>query len=131
MAQNTATNENEAVDEQYRPVYEFEQQKYGTGKVVSQVPREAQVDALREIAGEGVVEPDSWIEGYNGGSIPVLNGVPIVLIEQSTPIDGGSEGAESWTRFAVDDSLGPVEIQRAGRHPTNVSKIKVSEKGGD
>lgn len=127
-------NEAELVDDQYLSVYEYDPDAgpshSSTGEVVCQVPRQPQIDALASIAGEGAVEPDGWIEGYNT-MLPVLDGVPIAVIEQSNSVGGSREGAESWTRYAVDDALGMVEIHRAGRHPTNVSKIKVNECKGD
>jgi hypothetical protein len=136
MAQNKANGEDEsaeesAIDPQYQPIYEFDEDAgpaYTTGEVVDKVPRDDQITALKSIAGDGPVEPDSWFQGYNGGSLPVLDGVPITTIEHSTLIDSHSEGVETSSRYAVDDSLGPVELLKAFAHPGNTSKIKVNER---
>ena len=132
MAKNKANDEDEsAIDPEYQPVYEFDENAgpaYTTGEVVDKVPRDDQIAALKSIAGDGAVEPDGWFQAYNGGSLPVLDGVPITAIEHSTLIDSHSEGVETSSRYAVDDSLGPVELHKAFAHPGNSSKIKVSER---
>jgi hypothetical protein len=128
MARNTAT-EDDPIDDKYRPIYEFRKGVgAGFGSTVDTVPREDQIEALRSVAGEGPVEPDGWFHGYNGGSLPVLDGVPITVIEHSTPINSRSEGVETSNSYAVDNSLGPVELHKAFAHPGNTSKIKVREK---
>jgi len=125
-----------AIDEAYRPVYEYDEDAgpscLTTGEVVDQVPRDDQIAALHTIAGEGPIEPDGWFEGYNyGTALPVVNGVPLTVLERSTVIDNKSEGVESSHKYSVDDSLGVVELHKAGGHPTNTSKIKVNESEGD
>ncbi|WP_222918611.1 hypothetical protein [Natrinema sp. SYSU A 869] len=125
--QETRTVEDiDSLSEQHRPVYEFDPNAgpLSVGEVVCNVPREHQEAALRAIAGDGTVEPDGWFEGYNSMSLPVLDGIPITLLESSKDIGGRQEGAESWSRYAVKN-VGHVELHRAERHPTNVSKIKV------
>lgn len=132
---HTEADDDVQIDGQYQPIYEYDPDAgdgIGTpGRVVCNVPREPQIDALRAIAGDGPIEPDGWVEGYNGGMLPVLDGVPITVLEHSTRIGGRSEGAEGWTRYAVDDTLGPVEIHRAFAHPENVSKINVLPRKGE
>jgi hypothetical protein len=128
-----APNDDNPVAEQYRPVYEYDDDagpSYSSvGEVVCNVPREPQVDALAAIAGDGPTVPDGWFQGYDyGAPLPVLDGVPIAILESARNIGGGSEGAESWGRYAVDDSLGPVELHHAGAHPENVSKVLVKER---
>ncbi|PSQ46036.1 hypothetical protein BRD15_10245 [Halobacteriales archaeon SW_6_65_15] len=127
---NTDADESE-IKQQYRPIYEYKPDAgpsyMTTGEVVDMVPRDDQIAALETIAGDGPVEPDGWFEGYNGGSLPVINGVPITVLEQTAPFKSRSEGAESTLKFAVDDSLGVVELHKAFAHPGNTSKIKVDE----
>jgi len=134
MVRSTQTNDDESViDEKYRPVYEYDESGstsyVTTGEVVDKVPRADQISALKSVEGEGVVEPDGWFQGYNGGSLPVLGGVPITVIGHSTVISTRSEGAERSTEYAVDDALGVVEVHKAFAHPDNTSKIKVSGDG--
>jgi len=129
MAQNDTASEDDPIDEQYRPIYEFRKDVGpGHGTTVDTVPKEGQIEALKNIAGDGPVEPDGWFQGYNGGSLPVLDGIPITAIEHSTVINSRSEGVETSNRYAVDDSLGPVELHKAFAHPGNTSKIKVNER---
>lgn len=122
----TESASDDVIADQYRPLYEFDRDAgVGFGKVVCQVPREPQIEALRSIEGEGPVEPDGWFEGYNGLSLPVINGVPITALEHSEQVGAKTEGVESSQRFAVDDALGVVELHKAFAHPENTSKVKV------
>jgi len=116
----------ELVDGGYLPMYELDDSGM-VAKTICTVPRKPQIEQLNEIAAEGAIEPDGWVRGYNDQMLPVLNGVPITLIETNAPEDVRREGAESCQEYDLDDSLGIVEIHRAGRHPTNLSKIKVNE----
>lgn len=122
----------EEIDDQYQPIYEFDPNAGpgSVGGVICNVPREPQEVALRAIAGNGAVEPDGWFEGHSSMSLPILDGVPITLLGSSKTIDGGREGAEPWSRYAVKN-VGHVELHRAARHPTNVSKIKVITESND
>jgi len=137
MTQTTTNGEDEsAIDQQYRPVYEYDEDAgpsyTTTGEVVDNVPLDDQIDALKVIEGDGPVEPDGWFEGYNyGAALPVVNGVPITVLEQATVVNNKSEGVESSQKLAVDDSLGIVELHKAGGHPTNTSKIKVNERSSE
>jgi hypothetical protein len=131
----TATHEGDgdesAIDPQYHPVYEYDEEASPTlpvDEVVDTVPRGDQIDALRSIAGDGPVEPDGWFEGYNGDSLPVVDGVPITVLEKSTPIDFHSEGVETSVSYVVGGPIGPVEIPKAFAHPENASKINVNER---
>jgi hypothetical protein len=133
MAQDTANGEDgAAIDPQYKPVYEYDEDAgpsfLTTGEVVDQVPRDDQIAALESIAGEGAVVPDGWFQGCDYASLPVVNGVPITVLERKTPISSKSEGVESSQKYAVDDSLGVVKVQKAFGHPNNTSKIKVNER---
>lgn len=123
----TITDDSE-IDDEYQPVYEFDPDAgINYGEVVDRVPEEAQIEALKTIEGEGPVEPDGWFEGYGGGALPVVDGVPITMIEHAKRIGGKREGAESSSRYAVDSDLGVVEIHKAFAHPGNTSKIKVNK----
>jgi len=134
MAPNTETNDDESpIDQQYRPIYMYDEgagsSHMTTGDIVDRVPRDDQIAALKSIEGDGPVVPDGWFEGYGyGAPLPVVDGVPLTALEAATVIDSTSEGAESSQKLAVDDSLGVVELHRAGAHPTNTSKIKVNER---
>ena len=133
MAQTNANGGDEsAIDPQYTPVYEYDEDAGSslttTGEVVDRVPRDDQIAALKSIAGEGAVVPDGWFQGYDGASLPVVDGVPITVLERTTPISATLEGVESSQTYAVDDSLGLVTIQKAFAHPGNTSKIKVNER---
>lgn len=131
MAQNTTADDGTAdeqpVDDQYRPIYEFDEDRGAYGEVVCQIPREPQIEALRSIMGEGAVEPDGWVRGYNEELLPVIDGVPLVVFEQTRPKKVSSEGVETAQTYAIDDSLGQVKKYKAFAHPGNTSKIKVSE----
>ena len=132
MTQNTTNKDESVVDQEYQPIYEYDENAgpshMTTGEVVDKVPHEDQIEALQSIEGDGFVEPDGWFEGYDYSStLPVINGVPLTVLEKSTVISNKSEGAESSHKYAVDDSLGVVELHHAGVHPTNTSKIKVNE----
>jgi len=120
------------IDPQYRPVYEYDDDAgpsyTTTGEVIDNVPRDDQIDALKSIEGDGPVEPDGWFEGYNGPSLPIVNGVPLTVLERATPIDNKHEGVESSHKYAVDPSLGIVELHKAFAHPGNTSKIKVNKR---
>lgn len=120
------------VADEYLPMYEHDPDagpSYSrAGEVVCKVPRAPQVAALQSIAGQGLVEPDGWVRAYNEIEVPVIDGVPVLLLSTAKKIRGGSEGVESWGEYVVDTSLGTVEVHRAGRHPTNGSKLKVNEK---
>jgi len=130
-ADGGTADETDAVAEEYRPMYEFDAdagRAGGPGEVVCQVPEEPQRTALKEVAGEGPVEPDGWATGYET-TIPVVGGVPITLL------DGGrhavattNEGRESAVSHAVE-GVGRVEVHKAFSHPGNASKIKVSGGG--
>ena len=119
------------IDQQYSPVYVFDENAgsaSSVGETVDQVPREDQIEALKSIEGDGPVEPDGWFGGRSYGvALPVVNGVPLTVLERSKVINNKSVGVESSQELAVDSSLGVVELHRAGGHPTNTSKIKVNE----
>jgi len=122
-----ADGETAAVSTQYLPMYEYEDDGRGMGDVVSKVPRGPQIDALRSVAGDGTIEPDGWVEGYNM-TIPVIDGVPITVLERSRPARGKRRGVEASVEYVVDDSIGLVRLDKAFNHPGNTSKIKVESK---
>lgn len=122
MAQNDATDD-ALVAEQYQPVYKFDPDDGPLGSVVSTVSLDDQIEALRTIQGDGPVEPDGWMED-DPESVPILNGVPITVIATQNPVNAGKQGTERTQVYAVRD-IGRVRVFRAGRHPTNVSKIEV------
>ena len=125
----TAKNElskESLVDDSHLPMYELDDSQIVT-KTVCAVQRDPQLAALHSLAGNGPVEPDGWVKGYNGQSVPVVDGVPITLIESTLPEGATIEGTESVQKYEID-SVGVVEIHHAGRHPTNTSKIKVEAK---
>jgi len=136
MIQNTTTDDESAIDQEYQPIYEYDENagpaSMTTGTVVTNVPADDQIGALKGIEGAGPVEPDGWFESYaHGTKLPVINGVPLTVLERGTVTDIKREGVESSQKLAVDDSLGIVELHRAGGHPTNTSKIKVNERVED
>jgi hypothetical protein len=132
VVQDTETDD--VIDEEYRPIYEYDEDAgpsyQTTGAVVCKVPREPQIQALKVIQGQGPVEPDGWFEGYNGGSLPVIDGVPLPILEMSKTVSASSEGAESTLVRAVED-VGHVTIYKAFAHPGNTSKIKVEAGNSD
>jgi len=138
MSQNTAESEGrKIIDQQYKPIYEYDKEAgpacSRSGEVIDTVPREDQIAALKSIEGDGPVEPDGWFRfiGYNVGALPVVNGVPLTVLERSKTISNKSAGVELTQKLAVDESLGVVELHKAAAHPTNTSKIKVNERQKD
>ena len=134
MTQNATNNDEEesVIDQEYQPIYEYDEDAgpsyLTTGEVVDKVPRKDQIEALQSIAGDGPIEPDGWFEGYSyGTALPIINGVPLTVIERSRTVNNKHEGVESSHKYAVDDSLGIVELHKAGVHPSNTSKIKVNK----
>lgn len=128
MTQNTHADEaeSELVDEKYRPVYEFLPDAGPLGKVVCNVPEADQESALGRIAGEGAIEPDGWMRGYGGASVPVVEGVPIAVLDQRRPNSVRTEGVETTQQYTIGQYS--VRVDKAFAHPGNTSKIKVEER---
>lgn len=117
------------ISDDHRPMYEFDADARGAGEVVSQVARKPQIEALEAVAGDGPVEPDGWVRDYNDVAVPVLDGVPVLLLGGRTVVDASTEGAERSTWHEVDGY--EVRVDLAGAHPENTSKLTVEMEDDD
>lgn len=124
MARNNETDE---IDSEYSPVYEFDADEGLTGEVKITAPKADQQRALLSIANEGPTEPDGWFEGYDGAKLPVIDGVPVPMLNRGNLVASKSEGRESMTRHAVE-GVGHVEVSRSFGHPENSSWVKVASR---
>jgi len=124
--QTMTRRQKEEVDSEYEPMYSYDPDAPLRKRTTTNVPKRDQIEALQSIDGEGMIEPEGWTRSYNEVSVPIINGVPILLLGDEKPIKSGREGAEKWTCHAVED-VGHVEVHLAGRHPQNVSKVGVKE----
>lgn len=130
MAQNDTPTGDELVDGKYTPAYKFDADRGPLGSIVSTVPLDDQIKALRTIQGDGPVEPDGWIEGRSSPRVPVLNGVPLTVIDIQNPVTSGKQGVEVTQVYAVRD-IGRVRVYKAFGHPGNVSKIEAEPEAED
>lgn len=87
----------------------------------NEVPRQDQLNALQNVSGRAVIE---WVPVQHGRLLPVLDGVPLVVIRTVSRYDYERTGAEWEAKYDVP-GVGTVEVSCSHEHPDNESYIEI------